>query len=200
MWPFKTKAVDPVPEKKFFVGSDSVYYSNFADWTQWDVEKAIQEGFKSSVPVFACIKKRYDAVSSIPLLVETMQGGEWVAVPDHPLKRLIDNPNPIMSTGELMRMMMTHLDLGGNAYWSKVRGGSGGLPQELWPIAPYPVTIKLRDDGLVNYYETGTRRKQFKAEDVCHFAFVNPENIYYLEHNTSPDNNSQALLSPMHKL
>ena len=48
--------------------------SSTASWNDWDAKKAVEAGFKSSVPVFSCIKKRYDAVSSIPWVVETLNG------------------------------------------------------------------------------------------------------------------------------
>ena len=177
MWPFSRKKETPA-EKKAWIGNGSIYYSSVATWSDWNTEKAIREGFKSSVPVFACIKKRYDAITSLPLVVQTFQADEWTPQPNHPLQILLDNPNPQMSSSELLRFMMTHLDLGGNAYWHKVRGGQNGQPQELWPLAPYPVTVGLAGDGTVTYYQIGSRMMRYVQEDICHFMFVDPDNQY----------------------
>jgi HK97 family phage portal protein len=174
MWPFKKKRL----EQKGFDGYNC-NYSSVASWNEWDAKKAVEEGFKSSVPVFACIKKRYDAVSSIPWVVETLQGDEWIATPSHPLQRLIDNPNPEMSTGELMRLLMTHLDLAGNGYWKKVRGGMGDMPLELWPVMPYNISIRTNSDGTINYYKQTCNGDQIPADDMCQFKYTNPDDYYF---------------------
>ena len=177
MWPFKKKAVQKAIEKKGF-DSHNNHYSSIANWSDWDAQKAVEEGFKSSVPVFACIKKRYDAVSSIPWCVETLRGDEWEKTPSHPLQRLIDNPNPEMSTGELMRLLICHLDLAGNGFWRKVRGGMGDTPQELWPVMPY-ISITTNLDGTINYYKQIHSNKQIPADDMCQFKYTNPDNYYF---------------------
>ena len=174
MWPFKKKKL---MEQKGFGGYNN-NYSSVANWNEWDAKKAVEEGFKSSVPVFACIKKRYDAVSSIPWVVETLNGDEWEATPSHPLQRLLDNPNPEMSTGELMRLLICHLDLAGNGFWKKVRGGMGDVPQELWPVMPY-VSITTHDDGTINYYKQTHTGEQITADDMCQFKYTNPDNFYF---------------------
>ena len=175
MWPFKKKAL--ATEKKGF-DSHNNNYSSVAQWSDWDAKKAVEEGFKSSVPVFSCIKKRYDAVSSIPWCVETLQGDEWVKTPSHPLQRLLDNPNPEMSTGELMRLLICHLDLAGNGFWEKIRGGNGDLPQELWPVMPY-ISITTNGDGTINNYKNTATGKVIVADDMCQFKYTNPDSFYF---------------------
>tara|TARA_R110000744_G_scaffold373722_1_gene486063 strand:- start:725 stop:1999 length:1275 start_codon:yes stop_codon:yes gene_type:complete len=177
MWPFKKKATVQATEKKGFDGNNN-NYSSTANWSTWDAKKAIEEGFKSSVPVFSCIKKRYDAVSSIPWVVETLNGDEWEATPNHPLQTLIDSPNPEMSTGELMRLLMAHLDLAGNGYWKKVRGGMGDTPQELWPVMPY-MSINTASDGTISSYKNTTTGNVYPADDMCQFKYTNPDNYYF---------------------
>ena len=174
---FKKKAV-PLPEQKGFDNCNN-NYTSVASWNDWDATKAVEEGFKSSVPVFSCIKKRYDAVSSIPWVVETLNGDEWEATPSHPLQRLLDNPNPEMSTGEMMRLLICHLDLAGNGTWKKVRGGAENTPQELWPIMPYDLTIHTNIDATVNYYKKRCNGEQIDSMDMCHFKFTNPNDYYW---------------------
>jgi len=177
MWPFKKK-FQPIKEAKGF-GGDRNNYSSVASWSKWDAKKAVEEGFKSSVPVFACIKKRYDAVSSIPWVVEQLVGDEWQATPSHPLQRLLDNPNPEMSTGELMRLLICHLDLAGNGFWRKIRGGMGDLPMELWPVMPYSVGIDISSDGTIRNYKQTHNNTVIDAGDMCQFKFVNPDDYYF---------------------
>ncbi|MDB4277803.1 phage portal protein [Gammaproteobacteria bacterium] len=165
-------------EKKSYRSNevDRTYTTN-AEWSDWDVDKAVVDGYKSSVPVFSCIKKRADSVASIPLVVEAKVGDEWEAVPNHPLQILLNSPNPDMSTAELMKYMVTHLDLAGNAFWMKVRGGAGGLPLELWPAKPNNITIYPGTDKLINKYLVGCLQKEVISEDMCHFMYVNPDSF-----------------------
>tara|TARA_R110001606_G_scaffold72757_1_gene167759 strand:+ start:23 stop:1297 length:1275 start_codon:yes stop_codon:yes gene_type:complete len=177
MWPFKKKEIVKATEKKGFDGTNN-NYSSAAQWNDWDPKNAIKDGFKGSVPVFSCIKKRYDAVSSIPWCVETLNGDEWEKTPNHPLQILIDNPNPEMSMGEMMRLLITHLDLAGNGFWTKVRGGMGDTPQELWPMMPY-VKITTNSDGTINNYKQTDTGTVYPADDMCQFKYTNPDNYYF---------------------
>lgn len=177
-WLDRFKKKKQTTEKKGFDGYNC-YYSSVANWSTWDALKAVQEGFKSSVPVFSCVKKRYDAVSSIPWCVETLTNDGWEKNPNHPLQMLLDNPNPEMSTGELMRLLIAHLDLAGNGYWKKVRGGMGDLPIELWPIMPYNIQIKTNPDGTVNYFKQTCSGDQIPADDMCQFKYTNPDDYYF---------------------
>ena len=111
--------------------------------------------------------------------VQTLVNGEWEATPTHPLQTLLDNPNPMMSMGELMRLQVTHLDLAGNAYWKKVRGGRNNEALELWPVMPYPITVDVAVDGMVNYYKVGCNNERIDADDMCHFMYTNPDNLYF---------------------
>ena len=154
-------------------------YSNSATWNDWDVDKAIDEGYKSSVPVYSCVKKRMDSVASIPLVVEVKRGDEWEAQPNHPLQILLDAPNPDMTTDELVKMMIGHLDLAGNAYWMKVRGGKNGLPLELWPAMPQGIIINTGVDRFINSYRVGSSGKTVPFEDMCHFKYINPNSFYF---------------------
>lgn len=171
---FKRKA-KPTERKGFNFGS--LNYSTVASWSDWDAKEAIKSGFQSSVPVFSCIKKRYDAVSSIPWRVEVLRGDEWVKLPSHPLQMLLDNPNPEMSSGELWRLLICHLDLAGNGFWRKVRGGMGDTPQELWPVMPY-LTVNIDGQGIVINYKQ-PNGKVIVRDDMCQFKYVNPENHYF---------------------
>ena len=177
MWPFKKKATVQATEEKGFDGNNN--YSSVASWMDWDAQKAVEEGFKSSVPVFACIKKRYDAVSSIPWKVETLVGDEWQVTPSHPLQRLLDNPNPEMSGPALIRLLICHLDLAGNGYWRKVRGGMGDTPQELWPVMPFGMAVNKNPDGTVSSFKRSVSNDLIPADDMCQFKYVNPNDYYF---------------------
>lgn len=176
---FTKKKVAQSVEKSYTSSEVENIYTRAAQWSDWDSSKAIEEGYKSSVPVYACVKKRMDSVSSIPLVVEMKSGDKWEASPNHPLQMLLDNPNPEMTTGTLIRLMVSHLDLAGNAYWMKVRGGRGNNTKELWPTMPQHVSISGSQQKLVEYYTVGVEQKRVDESDMCHFKFINPDSLIF---------------------
>ncbi len=179
MWPFKKKVTAQSIEKSFRSSEVENMYGKVAQWTDWDSLKAVDEGYKSSVPVYACVKKRMDSVSSIPLVVEVKRGDEWEAQPKHPLQLVLNKPNPDMDTGTLMRLMVSHLDLSGNAYWMKIKAGRHAKTRELWPVMPNNVSIAGSKEKLVEYYTVGVEQKRVEADDMCHFKFVDPSSLIF---------------------
>ena len=150
---------------------------NTPQWTDFNQEAAIREGYKASAWVYACVKKRADAVASVPLVVEVKTADGWQAAPAHPLQRLLDEPNPDMDIGEVMRLMVTHLDLCGNAYLLKTR--ASGPPLELWPMLPTEVAPIPGTERLVDYYQHKNRpAERIAAQDVFHATYCNPESLY----------------------
>ena len=150
-------------------------------WTDWNTKTAIREGYKGNPWVFACIKLRADAVASVPLIVEQRRGDEWEAVDrNHPLQRLIDKPNGGLDAGEMRRLMVTHLDLSGNAYMLKTRI-SGNRVAEIWPLFPqYMRPIPGREHLIAEYEympEPG-QRKIIDQSDIVHIAYPNPESLF----------------------
>ena len=150
-------------------------------FNNWDTEKAIKEGFKHSTWVYSCINVRATSASSIPWVVQkkTSQGWENVEDESNPLVRLVNRPNPDMSWAMLIEYCVQHLDLSGNAYWSKVRAGN--QVRELWVLQPQFMRVIPGLERLVDQYEyhLGLGRKQMPPEDVIHFKYLDPNNLYF---------------------
>ena len=175
-------------EKAIPYGIVPTWLTYTAAWSNFDANKASTEGYKAVPWVYASVKKRSDAVASVPLVVEEFIKGEWVANPIHPLQQLLNNPNPHMDTGELMRLFVTHLDLSGNGLWYKVRAGQFNTPMELWPLMPGYITVVPGTPGServiarYDYTFTGTK-VEFQGDDVVHATYTNPDSITW---GTSP--------------
>jgi len=166
------------------LGTTAFWGQGSATWNTWSGEKAIAEGYKSSPWVYACVKKRADAVSSVPLKVQTFSKDGWEDAPqNHPLQQLINFPNPSLDRAEMMRLLVSHLDLAGNGYFIKVRAGSKGMPVELWPAMPdetQVVPAKEGSDMLIEQYKIGrTKKITYDQRDVVHVAYTNPSDLYY---------------------
>jgi len=169
---FKRKAV-PTGIMPDFLTSKPV-------WNNWNAETASREGYKSVAWVYACIKLRANAVSSVPIVVERYIGGKWQQDERHPLQRLIDQPNPDLDRNEMMRLFVTHLDLSGNAYQLKTRAGDNGVPLELYPLMPNFVRVMPGRERLITSYEYSQHGRQvYSGRDVLHSAYTNPDSLFY---------------------
>lgn len=163
------------------VGIAPDWLTNQAYWSDFDAETASKEGYKASPAVYSVIKKRADAVSSVPLVVEQRKGDEWEPVAEsHPLQQLLDNPNPDLDRSEMMRLLVTHLDLAGNGYWYKARIGNNRVA-ELWPLMPQYMEIQPGRERLIQYYKYRQHGllTQYESTDVMHAAYTNPDSLYF---------------------
>jgi HK97 family phage portal protein len=76
-----------------------------------------------------------DAVAESPLRVYQTVDGELEERPDHRLRTLLANPNPLMSEAEFMSLLVMAAGMWGYTFVEKVRSNAG-LPVELWPLRP----------------------------------------------------------------
>jgi HK97 family phage portal protein len=98
----------------------------------------------------------------------------------HPVRRLLDAPNPFWTRGDLWRATETYLGLWGSAFWGLERDDLGRVV-EIWPlrsdkmrVVPDPVRyIK----GFV-YVGQGRQLVSYVPEDVVWLRYFNPLDEY----------------------
>lgn len=95
-------------------------------------ERLTSEAYQKNSIVTACISVLTFAFPEPPLMVYTKEGADGEALPDHPLRKLLRKPNPIMGEDELWQYTMAYTAIGGNAYWLCGLNGAG-QPVEIWP-------------------------------------------------------------------
>lgn len=113
-----------------------------------------------------------------------IDNGFYEDLPSHPLVRLLNNPNPFMSRGQVWGTVVMDRSLAGNAYLLKSRYQDGpfkGKVAELWRLRPDRVKVI---PSAANYiegfeYNVGTDKVVFPREDVLHFKTRDPLNDYY---------------------
>src|SRR5690625_983807 len=137
---FFSRAPSPVQPAQDAVLGVLPFGSKAPQWSKWDSKKAVEEGYQASPWVYAAVKRRVDAVASVPWVVERRTKDGWEIDDSHALNRLLHQPNARMSWEELISLTVTQLDLSGNAFWHEVKLSSGRV-QEIWPIAPWRVAI-----------------------------------------------------------
>ena len=101
-------------------------------------------------------------------------GPDKKVVDDHELTRLIANPNTWYSSQRLWAGTLIDYNVGGDAYWLKVRPSIAAKPTELWYLPAHAVRPVWPDDDskYISYYEytdSRGRRVRIDVEDVVHF-------------------------------
>jgi HK97 family phage portal protein len=177
---FKSRPAD-APKVPTTVVSDSGTRSPV--WSDWDALTAIKDGYKRNPWVYSCIKLRGDALASAPLMVERQaKDGSWEPVEaKHPLAVLMGRLNYEIDNGEMMRLVVSHLDLAGNAYWQKTRGSDGRI-LELWPLMPQFLKPIPGRESLNRAYQympsNGTYIPEISERDIVHLSYCNPETLH----------------------
>jgi len=144
----------------------------------WCAKVAIDEGYSVSAIVYSCIEKRAKLVSSVPWFVYKKVGDTWEVDENHPLQKLIDRPNNAQSFRELIHCAVQSMDLGGNAFLTKIRAGMGNLPVELWLMDYDDVSIVRGSVNLIDSYKVAIK-KTVEADDMVNLKYPSPKSPVY---------------------
>jgi HK97 family phage portal protein len=101
-------------------------------------------------------------------------------VPNHPLVKLVNNPNPRTSRGQFWGTIVMDRAIAGNAFAFKARGQFGNV-EELWRLRPDRVSVITDTNGHVIGYEyrVNGKRVEYPADDVMHFKDPHPLDDHY---------------------
>jgi HK97 family phage portal protein len=114
-------------------------------------------------------------------------GDDYEVVTDtHPLLNLLAKVNPYQNGFDATVLRVLYMELTGNAYLHPVLDPSLNVPVELWTMPSQWMRIvpgnPLRGEELVKGYEYGrndAQRQDFTPDEVIHFKYPNPRDIYY---------------------
>jgi HK97 family phage portal protein len=150
-----------------------------------------RNGFGRNELVYACIMKKARTLPQAVLRVYPDGPGDRRAepLPEHRLRRLIEQPNPVTNEVELTQLLVVHLDLAGNCYQLIVRGRDG-VPTELWPLRPDLIRIlpsrnpRVWSYGYVADPTSGINGGPVEVipvdrRDVVHIKYPNPLDAYF---------------------
>lgn len=168
----------------------------------WDLEHAVEEGYRACSMVYTCVRILGDQGASLPWkIMRRKKGkaplslGEWEVEEGHPLELAIEYPANLKVTGyglpdrqislfsraQLMKLMIAQLCLIGESLVQAIyvtRGGSAEL-HELWPLSPKlwrPVVGE--GSQWISHYERSDRREQpLRIDQVVHPVHPNPANV-----------------------
>ncbi len=124
----------------------------------------ITEAYQRNHVVGACIGALARTFPEPALLVYADESPGAEPIPNHPLRRLIRRPNPIMGEDQFAQYLIAYMAIGGTAYGVAARNSSG-LPVELWPYHAGQVRAVPGGDTWVRGYEFLTGDGEWRAID-----------------------------------
>ena len=155
-----------------------------AVWRDWNPETAITEGLKASEVVYACNRCLADAISSIPLKVQSqLPDHTWRDEPDHPLATLLEYPtrDGEFSRQENMEAGSYDVHLAGNSLFH-LNISASREPLEWYPLSPSRTAPVINPTGtrIAGYrYTMDGRTMDIPAQHVIHVRFCDPSNLFW---------------------
>ena len=132
--------------------------ANYSRGVEAYFEELVKFGWRRNELIFATITKTARTAAQIELKVYDKKTGE--ELPDHPLKKLIQRPNPEMSEYDLWSSIISYQKLAGVAHFEKERSFGGDVIR-LWPLRPDWLKPKMANALQVESY----RYKPTNAQD-----------------------------------
>ncbi len=137
-----------LPDEQKSSSSQSLFAmigSHEANWTEGGFSSLASQGYARNPIVYRCVRMIVEAATSVPLVVS--QNGSMLE--DHPLLKLLKNPNHRQSGSQVMEAVFSYLYTAGNAYLKavlvdgRVRGLYSLRPDRMhlvsgrdgWPVA-----------------------------------------------------------------
>lgn len=140
----------------------------------WDrFASLVSQGYRRNAVAYACIRTLSTSVAEPSLKVYAK--ADDAEVEGHPLRRLLERPNPHMSEFEFWELVVTHMSICGRSYWWKQRSNRG-QPVALWPLRPDRITPKLDPETLLAGWTYTLDGKDYliPTEDVLAFNLPDP--------------------------
>ena len=122
--------------------------------------------------VFVVVRKRALATARLPLPVYLRDELNRPRADEHPLSRLLREPNPGMSGFKLLEWTSSTFDIYGEAYWLKRR--QRGEVVELYPLHPGSMT---RRDGAWSFDNGSMHLERIEDRDLVAFRSFNPSSL-----------------------
>ncbi len=153
-------------------------------WASLGYKDYVNEGYKSLVWVYRCVREIAEAVSSVPWEVyEVRADGTERLLLGHPLEKLLKVPNRIMDGTQLFEAWTVYLLLSGTSFFEIVRRGENndqGEPLELFPLRPDLMKIVPDTDHFIREYilEVRGEKISYRPDELVHWKFIDPLNEY----------------------
>lgn len=103
--------------------------------------------------VYACVRILSEIIAQLEVDVQTKKGGTWITSESHAMYSLLAEPNDWQTQHDFISNMVAWSELEGNAYYFKVRDGSGAI-RRMIPIEARFVDAEVMRDMSIDYTVT----------------------------------------------
>jgi HK97 family phage portal protein len=165
------------PEAKRFAAAPvvAIHAVGRPQWTPRNYAALAREGFAGNAIGYRCVRMLSEAAASIPLLV--YDGASELA--EHPLRTLLNRPNPLQTGRELIENIVSFLLVAGNSYIES--SSLDGIARELVVLRPDRMKVIAGNTGWPEAYEysVGGQSSRVAADSILHIKLFNPLDDYY---------------------
>jgi len=154
-------------------------YGGIVKHTEVNYHNMSKEGY-TNFAVFACLDKIVKAAIAINWEVATYdKNGKTQVIPNHPLKLLMENPNPLQGQSKFLERAIKFYYIGGETFFHKIV--VGGKPKELYCYRPDRCNIEFgtsADNPIKSFeYQAGYITK-IDPSEILHWKTFNPLDQY----------------------
>jgi HK97 family phage portal protein len=159
-------------------------------WTSPVFHQLIQEGYENNVIAYRCCMLIAHNIGGLSLKV--MKDG--LTVEDHPVLKILRNPNPLQNGNAFLEAVSAYLLLAGNSYLALSCPQNESYIQELYTLRPDHIHVKFNSDGFpTSYIYALEDRKQESPIDpltgwsrILKISLFNPLESTSSNHISSP--------------
>jgi HK97 family phage portal protein len=155
-------------------GNNTYFYSSGkAVWMDRNYQVFANDAYIKNVIAHRSINMISQAAASVSFKLFQERGGARIEVKDHPLLKLLQNPNPASSGKDLLETLYSYRLINGNAYLLAVCAGKD-KPQELIALRPDRVQVITGDNYLpVGYrYVVDGKSLEFPVDPISGASLI----------------------------
>lgn len=155
-------------------------------WPERDYERFAKEGYQQNPVVSRCVELIASGVAGIRFDLQQGKGKRAKVLDEHPLLRLLENPNPEQDGNALLQAFVSHFVISGNGYLE--RTSEKNLDRmELYALRPDRMRVIPDTDGWPGGYEytAGGGRKTWAIDPykgmrpILHMRRFHPLSDWY---------------------
>ena len=152
-----------------------------AVWTARDAGSLARNGYEGNAVGFRAVRMVAEACAAIPLVL--IENG--ARMDEHPVLRLLDQPNPGQDGQTFLEAAYGHLLLSGNAYLEAASPDTLGVPRELHVLRPDRMRVVPGKDGwpMAYEYQVGAKSHRWSMQGdtrpILHLKGFHPSNDHY---------------------
>ncbi|MBC3889505.1 phage portal protein [Acetobacterium paludosum] len=147
--------------------------------TEVNYNNMCKEGYQNFV-VYACLDKIVKAATAVNWEVATYdKDGKLQKIPNHPMKMLIENPNPMQGQAKFLERAIKFFYIEGNTFIHKITAGD--TVKELYCYRPDRCDVKFgrsADNPIESFIYTAASNIPIEPENILHWKSFNPMDEY----------------------